>query len=93
MDKVRVEVKGTTNGFEYFGEKDIKAKYLLWFDFEELFRKEGDHFTLYVLPYQESRFGGPLKITIANLKKVTGVDLQLTRYNIQDLFRKMTCPV
>jgi hypothetical protein len=91
-EKVRIEVKGTTRGFEYFGEKDIRAKYLMWFDFEELLRKGGNHFTLYILPHRESRFGGPLKITIGSLKKVTGVDLQLTRYNIQDLLRKMTSP-
>jgi hypothetical protein len=91
-EKVRIEVKGTTKGFEYFGEKDISAKYLMWFDFEELLREGGDHFTLYVLPHRESRFSGPLKITIASLKKVTGADLQLTRYNIQDLLRKMTSP-
>lgn len=84
-ERVRIEVKGTTKGFEYFGEKDIKANYLMWFDFEELFRKGGDHFTLSVLPYRESRFGAPLKITMSGLKKIAGADLQLMRYNIQDL--------
>jgi hypothetical protein len=89
-NRVRIEVKGTTKGFEYFGEKDIKANYLMWFDFEELFRKGGDYFTLFVLPYRESRFSAPLKITMSSLKKVAGVDLQLKRYNIQDLLRKIT---
>ena len=92
-DKVRIEIKGTTKGFEYFGEKDIKANYLMWFDFEELFRKGGDHFTLLVLPYRESRFKAPLKITMSSLKKVTGVDLQETRYNIHDLLRKITSQI
>ncbi len=89
-DKVRIEVKGTTKGFEYFVENDIKANYLMWFDFEELFRKGGDHFTLFVLPYRESRFSAPLKITMSSLKKVAGVDLQLKRYSIQDLLHKIT---
>jgi hypothetical protein len=89
-EKARIEVKGTTKGFEYFGEKDIKANYLVWFDFEELFRKGGDHFTLFVLPYRESRFRAPLKITMSSLKKVAGVDLEPMRYNIQDLLHKIT---
>jgi hypothetical protein len=89
-EKAKIEVKGTTKGFEYFGEKDIKANYLMWFDFEELFRKGGDHFTLFVLPYRESRFRAPLKITMSSLKKVAGVDLQPMRYNIQDLLHKIT---
>lgn len=89
-ENVRIEVKGTTKGFEYFGSKDIKANYLMWFDFEELFRKGGDHFTLFLLPYRESRFSAPLKITMSSLKKVAGVDLQLMRYNIQDLLHKIT---
>jgi hypothetical protein len=88
-EKVRIEVKGTTKGFEYFGEKDIKANYLMWFDFEDLFRKGGDHFTLFVLPYRESRFGTPLKITMSSLKKVAGVDLEQKRYNIQDLLHRI----
>lgn len=89
-EKIRIEVKGTTKGFEYFGEKDIKANYLMWFDFEELFRKGGDHFTLFVLPYRESRFSAPLKITMSSLKKVAGVDLQPLRYNIRDLLHEIT---
>ena len=89
-ERVRIEVKGTTKGFEYFGEKDIRANYLMWFDFEELFRKSGDHFTLFILPHRESRFNTPLKITMSSLKKVAGGDLHETRYNIQDLLRKIT---
>ncbi len=90
--KIRIEVKGTTKGFEYFGEKDIKANYLMWFDFEELFRKSGESFNLYVLPHQESRFSGPVKITINSLKKTAGADLQLITYNIRDLLMKITSP-
>lgn len=89
-EKVRIEIKGTTKGFEYFGEKDIKANYLMWFDFEELFRKGGDYFTLFILPHRDSRFTAPLKITMSSLKKIAGVDLQLMRYNIQDLLHKIT---
>jgi len=91
-NKVRIEVKGTTKGFEYFGEKDIKANYLMWFDFEELFRKGGENFILFVLPHRESRFSGPVKITISSLKKVAGLDLQLLTYNIRDLLSKVTSP-
>jgi hypothetical protein len=89
VNKVRIEVKGTTKGFEYFGEKDIKANYLMWFDFEELFRKGGENFILFVLPHRESRFSSPVKITISSLKKVAGLDLQLLTYNIRDLLSKI----
>ena len=91
-NEVLIEVKGTTKGFEYFGEKDIKANYLMWFDFEQLFRKSGEDFTLYVLPYRESRFSGPVKITITGLKKVAGSDLKETMYNIRDLLDKIVSP-
>lgn len=85
--RVRIEVKGTTKGFEYFGEKDIKASYLLWFDFEELFRKNQDSFTICVLRYRESRFSKPVKITLAGLRKIEGDQLQWKRYDVQELMR------
>ena len=91
-NRVRIEVKGTTKGFEYFGEKDIKANYLMWFDFEELLRKGGENFALYVLPHRKSRFSGPVKITITSLKKISGADLQEKRYNIKDLLGTITSP-
>jgi hypothetical protein len=81
-NRLRIEIKGTTKGFEYFGEKDIKANYLMWFDFEDLFRKGGENFILFVLPYRESRFSGPVKITINSLKKLAGVDLKLSTHKI-----------
>jgi len=90
--KVRIEVKGTTKGFEYFGEKDIKANYLMWFDFEDLFRKGGDNFILFILPHRESRFNGPVKITINSLKKLAGPDLQQKEYNTRDLLGKIASP-
>lgn len=85
---VKVEIKGTTKGFEYFGEKDIKADYLLWFDFEELFRKGEKHFTLCILPHDLERFKGPVKITINGLKKIAG-NLQWTRYDMEDLLASL----
>lgn len=88
-EKFRIEVKGTTKGFEYFGEKDIRANYLMWFDFEELFRKGERHFMLCVLPHRESRFGKPVKITIAGLRKLAMDDLQWRRYDIQDLLSNL----
>ncbi len=90
--EVRIEVKGTTKGFEYFGEKDINADYLMWFDFEELLRKGGRNFALYVLPHREARFSGPVKITIKSLKKIAGLELKEKRYNIGDLLSAITSP-
>jgi len=88
-EKFRIEVKGTTKGFEYFGEKDIRANYLMWFDFEELFRKGDIHFMLCVLPHRESRFSRPVKITIAGLKKLAQDDVEWRRYNSQDLLDRL----
>lgn len=88
--RVRIEVKGTTKGFEYFGEKDIKANYLLWFDFEELFRKNQNFFTLCVLPYRELRFSKPVKITLSGLKKIEGNELQWKQYAVQEFMKTIS---
>src|SRR5207237_353983 len=70
--RLRIEVKGTTKGFEYFGEKDIHSDYLLWFDFADLLRKNnGDgHLRLYVVAQPGSHFDKPVKIVISRLKEV-----------------------
>jgi hypothetical protein len=86
--RARIEVKGTTKGFEYFGEKDIRADYLLWFDFEDLFRNGKKSFTLCVLPHDQTRFSAPVKITLSGLRKVAG-DLQWTSYDIEDLLERL----
>ncbi|MDG6926761.1 MAG: hypothetical protein JRN09_09445 [Nitrososphaerota archaeon] len=90
--RVRIEVKGTTKGFEYFGEKDIKASYLMWFDFEELFRKNQGSFTLCILPYREKRFEKPVKITLAGLKKIEGAQLQWKRYSVEGFLSTISKP-
>jgi hypothetical protein len=61
----------------------------MWFDFEELFRKGDKDFMLCVLPHRESRFRGPVKITIAGLKKIAPDELQWKRYDAQDLLDKL----
>lgn len=88
--RVRIEVKGTTRGFEYFGEKDIRASYLLWFDFEGLFRKNREYFTLCILPYRELRFSKPVKITLAGLRRIEGEQLQWKRYDVHELMNAVT---
>jgi hypothetical protein len=88
--RIRIEVKGTTKGFEYFGEKDIKASYLLWFDFEELFRRNQNFFTLCVLPYRELRFSKPVKITLSGLRKIEGDQLQWKRYDIEQFMKAVS---
>ena len=87
--RLRIEVKGTTKGFEYFGEKDIKASYLMWFDFEQLFRNKQNYFTVCVLPYRESRFTKPVKITLSGLRKIEGNQLQWKQYDIRELLREL----
>jgi len=71
-DTRKIEVKGTTKSFEFFGPKDITADYLLWFDFQNLRKKEGtDRFDLLILSQPSKYFTRPEKILIPRLRKIT----------------------
>lgn len=71
QSRLRIEVKGTTKGFEYFGEKDIKSDYLIWFDLANLLKGDGDgHLRLYIISHPSSYFDKPVKIVISKLARV-----------------------
>jgi hypothetical protein len=82
----KIEVKGTTKDFEYFGEKDIHADYLMWFDFKNLREQDAtDSFDLYILPNPNLYFDKPLKILISRLKQKAGNNLISKPYSTSTL--------
>ncbi|MDG6990061.1 MAG: hypothetical protein JRM99_01420 [Nitrososphaerota archaeon] len=89
--KLHIEVKGTTKGFEYFGDKDIHSDYLLWFDFEDLLRKNrsDDHLRLYVIAHPGDHFDKPLKIVISRLKQVARSDVISHDYKLSSLLERL----
>src|SRR2546422_4415211 len=89
--RLRIEVKGTTKGFEYFGEKDIHSDYLLWFDFADLLRKNnGDgHLRLYVVAQPASHFDKPVKIVISRLKEVASNGVIALDYRLSSLLDQL----
>jgi hypothetical protein len=84
-----IEVKGTTKGFEYFGEKDVRCDYLLWFDFEDIFRGQTDHFSLHIVSHPNSYFDKPVKIGIGKLKRLTRDHLISIDYKASELLPKL----
>ena len=89
--RLRIEVKGTTKGFEYFGEKDIHSDYLLWFDFADLLRKNnGDgHLRLYVVAQPGSHFDKPVKIVISRLKQIARNGVISLDYQLSSLLDQL----
>jgi hypothetical protein len=88
----RIEVKGTTKSFEYFGPKDIQSDYLLWFDFADLIkgRRENDHFKLYVLTDAKKYFTGPLKIDISKFEQTARDHLGIFDYRASSLLEQIS---
>lgn len=89
--RLRIEVKGTTRGFEYFGEKDINCDYLMWFDLEDLLRKgkSDDHLRLYVITHPSDHFDKPLKIVISKLRHIAQDGLTSHDYGLSALLNQL----
>ena len=68
----KVEVKSTgKNAFQYFGEKDIKADYLIWLHFNTLFvSEEIDFFEVFLIKNTSNYFSIPVKINLKNVLKI-----------------------
>ncbi|WP_456444133.1 hypothetical protein [Thermococcus sp.] len=72
-DMIHVEVKATGKSkFQYLGEKDIKADYLIWVNFEDFFERKGAN-QVKIITFE--RIGkyitSPRKITLSKLKEET----------------------
>jgi len=91
QSRLRIEVKGTTKGFEYFGEKDINSDYLMWFDLADLLRKTDgdDHLRLYVIAQPSSHFERPVKIVISKLKRIAKKDVTSLDYGLSALLDQL----
>lgn len=89
--RLRIEVKGTTKGFEYFGEKDINSDYLMWFDLADLLKKgDGDdHLRLYVIAHPGNHFDKPVKIVISKLKQIARNDVTTFDYGLSTLLDQL----
>jgi len=65
-----VEVKATgKSGFQYFGEKDCKADYLLWISFGDYFQNDTGTIDVLIMPKINGLFK-QRKITLKDFKKV-----------------------
>ncbi len=90
-DTKKIEVKGTTKSFEHFGDKDIKADYLLWFDFQNLRDpKKTDLFDLYMVSTPIQYFSKPGRIMLPKLRKIVGTDLVSKQFSISTLLDQIT---
>jgi hypothetical protein len=67
----RVEIKATgQQAFQYFGQKDIDAHFLVWLAFGEFFRKQAESpIKIYVLAEPGRVFPDPTKITLATFDR------------------------
>lgn len=84
---IRIEVKATAkSAFEYFGEKDLKADYIIWIHFAEFFMNSEDNFIkIFIIKEPGSYFEKPIKITLTKLKQKIGADLIEKEFDIDSL--------
>ena len=86
-DELRLEVKATAkSAFEYFGEKDISANYLVWIHFGDYFTtRSGGLIDVYLINEPSRYFDKPVKITLNKLKEKVGNKLQITKVDLKKL--------
>jgi hypothetical protein len=84
---IKIEVKATAkSAFEYFGEKDISADYILWLHFAEFYMNLKDtNIEVYIIKKPGDYFNSPIKITLSKLKQVIGSNLIKMDFNINSL--------
>jgi hypothetical protein len=83
---LKIEVKSTgENAFEYFGEKDIKADFLVWVHFSSFFHGNKQSFEIHVIEKPAKYFKEPVKITLSRLKETVGEDMKTLALSVDDL--------
>lgn len=84
--KIKVEVKATGKSeFEYFGEKDISADYLVWVNFGDFFLdKNRKNILIFTIKNPSRYFKRPVKITLKQLRNKIGKDLKEILVNVND---------
>jgi len=80
-------VKATAkSAFQYFGEKDISADYILWFHFAEFYMNSEDtNIEVYTIQKPGDYFQTPVKITLSKLKQVIETNLEKIDLDINSL--------
>jgi hypothetical protein len=76
--QIKIEVKATgKSAFEYFGEKDISADYLVWVSFGDFFLNTTKNpVDVLVVKTPSNYFKKPIKITLSKLKESIGNNLE-----------------
>ena len=84
---IKIEVKATgRSAFEYFGEKDITADFLIWVHFGDFFLNESTkNVYLFIIKNPAQYFNSPVKITLSQLKQKIGENLKAITVNIDNL--------
>jgi hypothetical protein len=82
----RVEVKGTRAGFQSFSDRDIKAHYLIWFDFA-CYRsgRLNDPVTVYVLADPGRHGLRPGRITLKKFLATAGENVRVYQGSVPEL--------
>jgi hypothetical protein len=85
--KLKIEVKATAkSAFEYFGEKDISADYILWLHFEDFYTKpRKTNIEIFTVTKPGDYFKKPLKITLSKLRSKVGPSLEKKAININSI--------
>lgn len=84
---IKIEVKATAkSAFEYFGEKDVSADYILWFHFAEFYMSSKDtNIKMFIIRNPSDYFKNPIKITLSKLKQIIGKNLENINIDINSL--------
>ena len=82
-----IEVKATgKSAFEYFGDKDIKADYIIWLHFGDFFMSEYNKaIEIYIISEPKKYFDKSQKITIGQLKQIVKDNLKVIKFNMNSL--------
>ncbi len=70
--EIKIEVKATAkSAFQYFGEKDISADYIVWIHFSEFYMGlENSPIKIFIIKEPNTYFKNTIKITLSKLKKL-----------------------
>ena len=84
---IKIEVKATAkSAFQYFGEKDITANYILWIHFADFYMSSKDtNIEMYIIKKPDDYFKRPVKITLSKLKQNLGENLEKRHFDIDSL--------
>jgi hypothetical protein len=70
-----VEVKGIgSKAFEHFGEKDLRADYIVWVHFGEFYTSSGNHkIAVLTIRKPAEYFSSAGRVTMSSVKKLNAI--------------------